>query len=155
MYIFAVALQDGGWHHERSYASERAARPDTVALWHKIRTVEDPSWTARYHATDPALKAFGGRVVVTLANGRTVEDEIAVADAHPLGARPWRRKDYIAKFRLLAGDIVSPEEQERFLATVARLPMLEPDDLAGLTFAVDPARLAVSDRRGIFDFGRG
>jgi hypothetical protein len=33
--------------------------------------------------------------------------------------------------------------------------MLEPDDLAGLTFAVDPARLAVSDRRGIFDFGRG
>jgi len=155
MYIFAVALQDGGWHHERSYASERAARPDTVALWHKIRTVEDPSWTARYHATDPALKAFGGRVVVTLANGRIIEDEIAVADAHPLGARPWRRKDYIAKFRLLAGDIVSPEEQERFLATVARLPMLEPDDLAGLTFAVDPARLAVSDRRGIFDFGRG
>ena len=129
--------------------------PDTVALWHKIRTVEDPSWTARYHATDPALKAFGGRVFVTLANGRTIEDEIAVADAHPLGASPWQRKDYVAKFRLLAGDIVPPEEQERFLAAVARLPMLAPEELAGLTFAVDPARLAVSDRRGIFDFGRG
>jgi 2-methylcitrate dehydratase len=155
MYIFAVALQDGGWHHERSYTSERAARPDTVALWHKVRTVEDPAWTARYHATDPALKAFGGRVMVTLADGRTIEDEIAVADAHPLGARPWRREDYVAKFRLLAGAVVSPEEQERFLATVARLPVLEPDELAGLTFAVDPGRLAVSDRRGIFDFGRG
>ena len=155
MYIFAVALQDGGWHHERSYAPARAARSDTVVLWHKIRTVEDPAWTARYHATDPALKAFGGRVVVTLANGGTIEDEIAVADAHPLGARPWQRDDYVAKFRLLAGDIVSPEEQERFLATVARLPMLEAEELAGLTFAVDPVRLVVSDRRGIFDFGRG
>ncbi len=27
MYIFAVALQDGGWHHVRSYAPERAAAP--------------------------------------------------------------------------------------------------------------------------------
>ncbi len=45
-YIVAVALQDRAWHHERSYAPERAARPDTVALWHRIRTVEDPDWTA-------------------------------------------------------------------------------------------------------------
>ncbi|MBW0014608.1 MmgE/PrpD family protein, partial [Mycobacterium sp.] len=49
-YIFAVALQDGGWHHERSYAPERARRPDTVALWRKISTVEDPEWTRRYHS---------------------------------------------------------------------------------------------------------
>ncbi len=27
MYIFAVALEDGGWHHEKSYAPERAAPP--------------------------------------------------------------------------------------------------------------------------------
>jgi 2-methylcitrate dehydratase len=33
MYIFAVALQDGAWHHVASYAPERAARPDTVKLW--------------------------------------------------------------------------------------------------------------------------
>ena len=31
MYIFAVALQDGEWHHEKSYAPARVARPDTVA----------------------------------------------------------------------------------------------------------------------------
>ena len=59
MYIVAVALQDGAWHHVRSYAPERAQRPDTVALWRKIRTVEDPRWTERYHSTDPAIKAFG------------------------------------------------------------------------------------------------
>src|SRR5690606_32949379 len=42
MYIFAVALQDGVWHHERSYAPERAQRPDTIELWNKISTAEDP-----------------------------------------------------------------------------------------------------------------
>ncbi|MEO8816319.1 MAG: MmgE/PrpD family protein, partial [Mycobacterium sp.] len=30
MYIFAVALQDGTWHHQRSYAPQRAHRPDTI-----------------------------------------------------------------------------------------------------------------------------
>ncbi len=69
MYIFAVALEDGGWHHQKSYAPERAARPETVALWHKISTVEDPRWTQRYHSHDPKEKAFGGRVVVTLKGG--------------------------------------------------------------------------------------
>ena len=84
MYIFAVALQDGTWHHERSYAPERAHRPDTVELWRKISTVEDPEWTRRYHSTDPAEKAFGARAEITLKSGETIVDELAVADAHPL-----------------------------------------------------------------------
>ncbi|MCG8592916.1 MAG: MmgE/PrpD family protein [Kiloniellales bacterium] len=150
MYIFAVALQDGGWHHERSYAPERASRPDTVALWHKIRTVEDPAWTERYHATDPAVKAFGGKVTVTLDDGRTIEDEIAVADAHPLGATPWGRADYVEKFRSLAAGIVPPAEQARFLAEVDRLPQLTADDASGLTFAVDPGGLATPQTGGLF-----
>ena len=91
MYIFAVALQDGTWHHERSYAPERAHRPDTVALWRKISTVEDPEWTRRYHCADPAERAFGARAEVTLHSGEVIVDEIAVADAHPLGARPFGR----------------------------------------------------------------
>ena len=63
-YIFAVALQDGGWHHVDSYAPERAARADTVELWHKITTAEDEEWTRRYHSDDPNEKAFGGRVEI-------------------------------------------------------------------------------------------
>ena len=58
-YIVAVALQDGEWHHERSYRPERTARGDTVALWHRITTVEDPAWTRRYHDSDPGRRAFG------------------------------------------------------------------------------------------------
>ncbi|WP_256788668.1 MmgE/PrpD family protein [Frankia sp. AvcI1] len=134
-YIIAVALQDRDWHHERSYTPERAAQPDTVELWQKITTVEDPEWTRRYHATDPAEKAFGGRVVVTLADGSIVEDEIAVADAHPLGARPFGRAEYVTKFRRLAEGIVSLHEQDRFLDAAVRLGTLHPDELGELTLA--------------------
>jgi len=148
-YIFAVALQDRDWHHERSYAPERAARSDTVELWRKITTVEDPEWTRRYHATDPAEKAFGGRVVVTLADGSTVEDEIAVADAHPLGARPFGRAEYVAKFRRLTEGLVPTAEQERFLEAAVRLPQLRPEELGELTLA---SNLPLPDRStaGIF-----
>ena len=35
MYIFAVALQDGEWHHVRSYAPERAKRGEAVLEEHR------------------------------------------------------------------------------------------------------------------------
>ena len=152
MYIFAVALEDGGWHHERSYAPERAQRRETVALWHKITTVEDPAWTKRYHSSDPVEKAFGGRVVVTLKDGSVIEDELAIADAHPLGARPFKRPDYINKFRTLADGIVDVSEQDRFIAAVERLTSLKPDELDGLNFSVVPDRLGVPAASGIFDW---
>ncbi len=150
MYIFAVALEDGGWHHEKSYAPSRANRPDTVALWHKIFTAEDPEWTKRYHATDPKVKAFGARVVVTMEDGRKIEDEMAVADAHPLGARPFKREQYVVKFCMLADGIIDAKEQARFLAVINRLPDLSAQELHALNISVDPANLAVS-KAGIFE----
>ena len=131
-YIFAVALQDGGWHHIWSYAPERAARPDTVELWRKITTVEDPEWTRRYHDPDPAKRAFGGRAELTLTDGTVITEEIAVADAHPAGARPFAREQYIAKFRTLADGVIAPDLQDRFLDAVTRLPELDAAELADL-----------------------
>ncbi|MET3663213.1 MmgE/PrpD family protein [Aquamicrobium ahrensii] len=154
MYIFAVALEDGGWHHERSYAPGRASRPGTVALWRKISTVEDPEWTRRYHSHDPKEKAFGGRVVVTLQDGAVIEDELAIADAHPLGSRPFSRPDYVNKFRTLAEGVVAKAEQDRFIATVERLMELKPEELAGLTFTVDEDKLGPVAATGIFDWKR-
>jgi len=141
-YIFAVALQDGGWHHVESYLPSRAAREDTVALWHKITTAEDEEWTRRYHSDDPDEKAFGGRVEIRLTNGETIEDEIAVADAHPLGARPFAREDYVRKFRLLAGPVLSAEEIERFLGLAERLPELSAEEVQQLTIVADFGVLA-------------
>lgn len=154
MYIFAVALEDGGWHHERSYAPERANRPETVALWHKISTIEDPEWTRRYHSHAPKEKAFGGRVTVTLQDGSVIEDELAIADAHPLGARPFTRPDYVNKFRTLAEGVVEKAEQDRFIATVERLLELKPEELSGLTFTVAQDKLGPAAATGIFDWKR-
>jgi 2-methylcitrate dehydratase len=137
-YIFAVALQDGSWHHERSYAPERARRRDTVELWRKISTVEDPEWTRSYHSIDPAEKAFGARAEVTLKSGEVISDELAVADAHPLGARPFRRPQYVQKFTELAEHVVKPAEQRRFLSAVDSLAGLEAGALDSLNVVVDP-----------------
>lgn len=138
MYIFAVALQDGTWHHERSYAPQRAHRPDTIELWRKISTVEDPEWTRRYHSADPNQKAFGAKAVITLKSGETIVDELAVADAHPLGARPFEREQYVAKFAELADGVVETEEQQRFLAAVENVSSTKAGGLDALNVRVDP-----------------
>ena len=70
---------------------------------------------------------------ITLADGSTLVDEIAVADAHPLGARPFARENYLAKFRSLADGVLPPDEIERFLDVAQRLPKLTAAELGGLT----------------------
>jgi 2-methylcitrate dehydratase len=149
MYIFAVALQDGRWHHVDSYAPERAQRPDTVTLWHKIETREDPEWTRRYHAVDPAERAFGARVEVILESGATIVDELAIANAHPLGAHPFGRADYIAKFEALTDGIIMPRESARFLDAVQDLPRLAAGELAELNVSM-PATRVLAGKSGIF-----
>ncbi|HEY1967687.1 MAG TPA: MmgE/PrpD family protein [Pseudonocardia sp.] len=147
-YIFAVALLDGRFHHENSYPPRRPTDNELVSLWKKISTVEDPEWTRRYHSSDPTEKAFGGAVVITRDDGVTIHDEIAVADAHPLGARPFGREQYVGKFRLLAADVLAESEQQRFLDAALQLPELSAAELAELT--VVSAGLDTATPRGIF-----
>jgi 2-methylcitrate dehydratase len=152
MYIFTVALQDGEWHHIRSYLPERARRPDTVRLWQKISTAEDPVWTQRYHETDAKKIAFGGRVEIVLKDGRRIADALALADAHSYGAKPYRRADYIRKFGTLTEGLVSAGEKRRFLDLVRSLPDLDAAGVAALNVVLDEAALtaATRDKRGIF-----
>ena len=152
MYILAVALQDGEWHHVRSYTPERAGREDTVRLWHKVSTVEDPAWTERYHEPDPNKRAFGGRLEIVMSDGTSVIDELAVANAHSAGARPFARDDYIRKFETLTEGVIDPEEGRRFLDLVQRLPDLSPEEVCAINVALAPADLDCNepDHRGIF-----
>jgi 2-methylcitrate dehydratase len=150
MYIFAVALQDGRWHHVDSYAPERARRPDTVRLWHRISTTEDKEWTRRYHSSDPNEKAFGARVVITLEDGSLIEDEIAVANAHPLGARPFARAEYINKFKILTDGILEASESARFLDRVQRLPALSAGEVRLLNPVAPKGYLVENPAKGIF-----
>jgi len=143
-YIFTVALQDGAWHHVDSYSPQRAGRADTVELWHKVTTEEDPEWTRRYHSLDISEKAFGGSVEITLNDGTIITDEIAVADAHPLGARPFAREQYINKFRTLATGLVDEAEIDRFIAAAENLENLGAGELDQLNIVaaagvIDPA----------------
>jgi 2-methylcitrate dehydratase len=149
MYIFAVALQDGRWHHIESYTPERASRPDTVRLWRSIETREDEEWTRRYHVTDTAEKAFGGRVEIMLKDGSRIEDQLAVANAHPLGAKPFKRADYVRKFQTLTERIISPQESQRFLDAAQRLSDLQAADLHQLNIELPGVTLA-KGRSGIF-----
>ncbi|MBT8347811.1 MAG: MmgE/PrpD family protein [Desulfofustis sp.] len=150
MYIFAVAVQDRRWHHVDSYAPARARRPDTVRLWHKISTCENPEWTRRYHSHDPAEKAFGARVVITMNDGSVLEEEISVANAHPLGARPFGRGEYIRKFNALTEDILDQAESSRFLELVQKLPDLTREEIKGLNLSVPDGYLVENDLVGIF-----
>ena len=136
MYIFAVALEDGKWHHIKSYTPERARRKSTVELWHKIQTFEDKEWTKKYHETDPAKKCFGGKVSIYLNNGDIITEERGVADAHPYGNKPFRRSDYINKFKTLTDGLISKQESIKFLKTVQNLKNLNSKELKKLNVEI-------------------
>jgi 2-methylcitrate dehydratase len=149
MYIFAVALEDGGWHHIQSYAPERATRPSTVRLWRSIETREDTEWTRQYHSRDPAEKACGGRDEIFLRNGTSITDEIAVANAHPMGAKPFTREDYLRKFQSLTEGILPARESRRFLDVVYDLRALRAGELRSLNLAV-PTEMLIRGGPGLF-----
>jgi 2-methylcitrate dehydratase len=122
-----------------------------VELWRKIATIEDPAWTRRYHAEDPAVKAFGGRIEIVMKDGRVISDELAVANAHSLGATPWARPDYVRKFRTLTEGILDQAEVSRFLQAAENIPHLRTHELAELTVALPKGKLEQAKTKGIFD----
>lgn len=137
MYVFAVALEDGVFHHEDSYRPERAVRRNTVELMRKIATIEDEAWTRAYHHPLPSQRAFGGHVQIIRRDGAPVEDEIRVADAHPAGRHPFGRRDYLQKFAQLTADWVSRAESDRFVALAEDLLRQPPERIRQLNVQVD------------------
>ena len=151
MYIFAVALEDGAWHHVKSYTPQRARRKSTIRLWRKIVTRENTKWTKKYHDKDPKKKCFGGKVIIKMKNGLTIVEEINVADAHPAGKRPFAREEYINKFKTLTDGIISKTESTRFLKQVQNLRKLKAKDLKGLNVEVIPkVQRKSKSSKGIF-----
>ena len=136
MYIFAVALEDGKWHHIDSYTPERSNKKSTVDLWRKIKTFEDKKWTKKYHDPNPNKKCFGGRVIIKMKDGSKIAEEISVADAHPNGKNPFKRKDYINKFKTLTKHIIDEEESNRFLNDVQNLRNMAKSELHKLNIKV-------------------
>ncbi len=150
MYIFAVALEDADWHHIKSYTKSRAARKSTIKIWHSIKTHEDKKWTKKYHDPNPKNKSFGAKVIVTLKNGKRLSEELDKADAHPYGARPFKRENYINKFLTLTEDIISKNESNRFLKTVQNLRKLKSGQLNKLNIEIKKSKLMRNFKKAIF-----
>jgi len=136
MYIFAVALEDGNWHHIDSYIPERANKKSTIDLWKKIVTYEDKKWTKKYHDSNPKNKSFGGEVIIQMKDGSKIKSKLGVADAHPNGNKPFKREDYIHKFKTLTSNLIDQKESERFLSNAQSLRELDKSDLHKLNIEV-------------------
>ena len=150
MYIFAVALEDADWHHVKSYTKQRANRKSTIKIWKSITTFEDKKWTKKYHDPNPKNKSFGAKVVVTLNNGKKIIEQLDRADAHPYGARPFKRENYINKFLTLTDGILDKKESTRFLKVVQNLKNLKAGELNKLNIQLKRSQIKKNTRKGIF-----
>jgi len=150
MYIFAVALEDADWHHIKSYTKSRVNRKSTINIWKCIKTHEDKKWTRKYHDSDPKNKSFGAKVVVTINNGKKISEQLERADAHPYGARPFKRKDYINKFKILTKNIIFRKESLKFIKIVENLRKLKNGQLGKLNIEVNKKYLKKNNKKGIF-----
>ena len=150
MYIFAVALEDADWHHVKSYTKQRANKKSTIKIWKSIITHEDKTWTKKYHDPNPKNKSFGAKVVVTLNDGKKIIEQLDRADAHPYGARPFKRQNYIQKFLTLTDGILEKKESSRFLKTVQNLKNLKSGELNRLNIKVKQCQIMKNTKKGIF-----
>jgi 2-methylcitrate dehydratase len=98
---------------------------------------------------DLTEKAFGGRVDITMADGAVISDALAMANAHPLGAKPFQRPDYIRKFQTLAADSMSDTAQGEFLDAVEAMSERAPIELNPVVDRVDLAT-GENGKQGIF-----
>ena len=49
-----------------------------------------------------------------MKDGSNISEEINVADAHPSGRKPFKRDQYIQKFRTLTSGLITEKESEDF-----------------------------------------
>ena len=90
-------------------------------------------------------------MLIKMKNGSKITEEISVADAHPNGKNPFKRKDYIKKFKTLTNGIIEANESERFLNDVQNLRNLNKSELYKLNIEVKSnlEKIIVSEK-GIF-----
>lgn len=87
-----------------------------------------------------------------MKDGSVLSDELAVADAHPAGAKPFARADYIRKFRTLTEGLISEREASRFLDRAQDIGTLDAKYVRELNVQLDAAALvdARTTKKGIF-----
>ena len=143
MYIFAVALQDGKWHHVDSYTSKRAGRADTVGCGTKSRQPRIPNGPV----------AIARPIRMNCRSAAASRSSCATARSWstkwrsptPIRWAPNRSAaaDYIGKFLTLTDGIVSAREASRFLEAAQSVASLPAGELHQLNVALPAGTLAV------------
>jgi len=85
-----------------------------------------------------------------MKSGRKISEQLERADAHPYGSRPFKRNDYIKKFKTLTDKIISHKESLRFIKTVQNLKKLKKGQLTKLNIEVGKKYLKKNNKKGIF-----
>ena len=83
-------------------------------------------------------------------NGKKIIEQLDKADAHPYGARPFKRIDYINKFLTLTKSIISKKESNRFLNIVQNLKKLKSGQLNKLNIEVKKTQVKRNLKKAIF-----
>ena len=89
-------------------------------------------------------------MTITLNNGKKITEKLDRADAHPYGARPFKRENYIKKFRILTDKIITKKESKRFLNTVQKLRQLKKGQLYKLNVEISNKKIKRNKRNSIF-----
>ena len=71
-----------------------------------------------------------------MKDGSKLIEERGVADAHPSGKRPFRRNNYIEKFKMLTDGFISNKESRKFLQLVQNLKYLKSKDVKELNIEI-------------------
>jgi 2-methylcitrate dehydratase len=71
-----------------------------------------------------------------MKDGSKIEDQLGIADAHPNGKRPFKREDYIKKFKTLTSNVISDDESDRFLNDVQSLKKINKSELHKLNIEI-------------------
>ena len=85
-----------------------------------------------------------------MENGKKITEELDRADAHPYGARPFKRENYINKFLTLTDGILDKKESDSFLRNVQNLKNLKAGQLDKLNIEIKKNKLKRNLKKGIF-----
>ena len=85
-----------------------------------------------------------------MKSGKKYIEELERADAHPYGARPFKRENYVNKFNVLTDKIISKRESERFLRDVQNCRNLKNGQLNKLNIEISRKHLKRNKKTGIF-----
>ncbi len=123
---------------------------DVMCQMTRSKPVRVSGLGARLSDELPEGKINYGHLQVTFEDGSELVDELGIANAHPFGARPFGRAEYIKKFKTLTEEILDPSESARFLDLVQRLPNLSAEEVVQLNPVAPAGYLVENTAKGIF-----